>query len=110
AQRGNGGGRGRRRRAQAFARPWAGNPAEGQADAGGPRRAPQSRDREVVAVHQVSRDQSRLMLKIWGRTNSVNVKKALWCAEELGLPYERTDAGLQHGVVDTPDYRQMNPN
>ena len=50
------------------------------------------------------------MLKIWGRTNSVNVKKALWCLEELGLPYERTDAGLQHGVVDTPDYRQMNPN
>ena len=25
------------------------------------------------------------MLKIWGRTNSVNVKKALWAAEELGL-------------------------
>jgi hypothetical protein len=25
------------------------------------------------------------MLKIWGRTNSVNVKKAMWCVEELGL-------------------------
>src|SRR5260221_4988159 len=50
------------------------------------------------------------MLKIWGRVNSVNVKKALWCIEELGLPYERTDAGLQYGVVNTPEYRKMNPN
>ena len=50
------------------------------------------------------------MLKIWGRTNSVNVKKALWCVEELGLPYERIDAGMQYGVVNTPEYRKMNPN
>ncbi|MBI2753715.1 MAG: glutathione S-transferase [Betaproteobacteria bacterium] len=50
------------------------------------------------------------MLKIWGRTNSVNVKKALWCAEELGLAYERIDAGMQYGVVNTPEYRKMNPN
>lgn len=50
------------------------------------------------------------MLKLWGRGNSVNVKKALWCLDELGLEYERTDAGLQHGVVNTPEYRRMNPN
>ena len=50
------------------------------------------------------------MLKIWGRTNSVNVKKALWCLEELSLPYERIDAGMQFGVVNTPEYRKMNPN
>ena len=50
------------------------------------------------------------MLKIWGRTNSVNVKKALWCIEELGLEYQRTDAGMQYGVVNTPEYRKMNPN
>jgi len=49
------------------------------------------------------------MVKIWGRVNSVNVKKALWCLEELGLPYERIDAGMQHGVVNTPEYRRMNP-
>jgi len=49
------------------------------------------------------------MLRIWGRTNSVNVKKALWCAEELGLKYERIDAGMAHGVVNTPEYRKMNP-
>ena len=50
------------------------------------------------------------MLKIWGRTNSVNVKKALWALEELKLRYERVDAGLQYGVVNTPEYRAMNPN
>ena len=49
------------------------------------------------------------MVKIWGRANSVNVKKALWCAEELGLKYERIDAGMQFGVVNTPEYRRMKP-
>lgn len=50
------------------------------------------------------------MLKIWGRKNSSNVRKALWCAEELGLAYEAVDAGGAFGVVDTPAYRAMNPN
>jgi len=50
------------------------------------------------------------MLKIWGRTNSVNVKKALWAVEELGLKYERVDAGMQFGVTKTPEYLKMNPN
>jgi glutathione S-transferase len=49
------------------------------------------------------------VLKIWGRVNSVNVKKALWCAEELGLKYERIDAGMQFGVTRTPEYMAMNP-
>jgi glutathione S-transferase len=50
------------------------------------------------------------MLRIWGRVNSVNVKKALWAAEELGLKYERIDAGMQFGVTRTAEYRKMNPN
>jgi len=49
------------------------------------------------------------MLKIWGRVNSVNVKKALWAAEELGLKYERIDAGMQFGVNKTPEYLKVNP-
>jgi glutathione S-transferase len=49
------------------------------------------------------------MLRIWGRVNSVNVKKALWCVEELGLTYERVDAGMQFGVNKTPEYLGMNP-
>ena len=50
------------------------------------------------------------MLKIWGRNNSVNVQKVLWCCEEMGLKYERIDAGGQFGVVNTPQYRALNPN
>ena len=50
------------------------------------------------------------MLKIWGRVNSVNVKKVLWAAEELGLEYQRIDAGMEHGVTKTPEYVKMNPN
>ncbi|VVP92098.1 Glutathione S-transferase GstB [Pseudomonas fluorescens] len=34
----------------------------------------------------------------------------MWAAEELGLAYEAIDAGGAFGVVDTPEYRAMNPN
>ncbi|MCQ3002530.1 glutathione S-transferase [Pseudomonas syringae] len=50
------------------------------------------------------------MLKIWGRKNSSNVRKALWIAEELGLPYEALDAGGAFGLVDGAEYRAKNPN
>jgi len=50
------------------------------------------------------------MLKLWGRINSINVQKVLWALDELKVPYERVDAGLQYGVVNEPFYRKMNPN
>jgi len=50
------------------------------------------------------------MLKLWGRINSINVMKILWTLEEIGLPYERIDAGMQFGVVNTDEYRAINPN
>ena len=50
------------------------------------------------------------MLKIWGRVNSVNVQKVMWAVAELGLEHERIDAGLEFGVVDTPEYGALNPN
>jgi len=50
------------------------------------------------------------MLKIWGRKNSTNVRKALWVAEELGLQYETVDAGGAFGLVDGEEYRAKNPN
>jgi glutathione S-transferase len=49
-------------------------------------------------------------LQIWGRANSVNVQKVLWCCAELGVCYTRHDAGMAFGVVDTAEYRAMNPN
>ena len=50
------------------------------------------------------------MLKIWGRKNSSNVRKALWVAEELGLKYEAINAGGAFGVNDQPEYLARNPN
>jgi glutathione S-transferase len=49
-------------------------------------------------------------LKIWGRANSVNVQKVLWCLRELDLTYERIDAGMAFGNNTEPDYLAMNPN
>lgn len=51
-----------------------------------------------------------MMLKIWGRKNSSNVRKALWCAEEAGIAYERVEAGGAFGVVDQSEYLARNPN
>ena len=50
------------------------------------------------------------MLKIWGRANSINVMKVLWCADELKLDYERVDAGMAFGLVGEDWYGAMNPN
>ena len=50
------------------------------------------------------------MLKIFGRTNSINVQKVMWTVAELGLPHQRVDAGMAHGVVNEPWYADLNPN
>ena len=49
-------------------------------------------------------------LTIWGRANSVNVQKVLWCLCELDLGFERIDAGMQFGRTHDADYLAMNPN
>src|ERR1700688_295325 len=49
-------------------------------------------------------------LTIWGRVNSVNVQKVLWCLRELDLAYERIDAGMAFGKSREADYLAMNPN
>src|SRR6202161_1387391 len=49
-------------------------------------------------------------LTIWGRANSVNVQKVLWCLCELDLAYQRLDAGMAFGRNHEPDYLAMNPN
>ncbi len=50
------------------------------------------------------------MLHIWGRISSINVKKVVWTAQELGLDFQRTEAGGLFGVVKTPEYMRLNPN
>lgn len=49
-------------------------------------------------------------ITIWGRANSVNVQKVLWCLSELDLAYERIDAGMAFGRNRDPEYLAMNPN
>jgi glutathione S-transferase len=55
-------------------------------------------------------DSIKGQLTIWGRPNSVNVQKVLWCLAELELPYRRIDAGMQYGRNNEADYLAMNPN
>jgi glutathione S-transferase len=59
--------------------------------------------------HTVSNTKQR-QLTIWGRANSVNVQKVLWCLSELDLGYERIDAGMAFGRNNEPAYLAMNPN
>jgi len=50
------------------------------------------------------------MIKIWGRTDSSNVQKVLWCCGELGVPFERLDWGGKFDGNLDPQYTAMNPN
>jgi glutathione S-transferase len=48
-------------------------------------------------------------IRVYGRKNSINVQKVLWCCTELDLPVERIDRGGEFGGTATPEYRAMNP-
>ena len=50
------------------------------------------------------------MLRIWGRSNSINVQKVLWCCGELDLRYQRVDIGGPFGGNREPEYLRLNPN
>ena len=48
-------------------------------------------------------------LTLWGHPRSINVQKVLWALDELGLAYERIDAGGHFGRNKEPDYLALNP-
>ena len=50
------------------------------------------------------------MLRLWGRLSSINVRKVVWAAQELGISLQRTDAGGQFGIVREAHYLSLNPN
>lgn len=63
------------------------------------------------------------MLKLWGRPTSGRTQKVLWTLAEIGMEFELILASATmgpgghvskgnepYGIVDTPAYRQMNPN
>ncbi len=49
-------------------------------------------------------------IKIWGRKDSSNVQKVLWCCDELGVAFERIDIGGAFGGNKEKPYLDLNPN
>ena len=50
------------------------------------------------------------MLKIYGRDNSINVRKVLWACAELGIAFEREDWGAGFRPTSEAGFLAMNPN
>ncbi len=52
----------------------------------------------------------KALIKIWGRRDSSNVQKVLWCCDELGVSFERIDIGGRFGGNKERPYLDLNPN
>lgn len=50
------------------------------------------------------------MLKILGKSSSINVRKVLWLCEELGLSYEQEQYGSGFKSTGTAEFKALNPN
>jgi glutathione S-transferase len=50
------------------------------------------------------------MLKIYGKSSSINVRKVLWTCDEVGLEFEREDWGSGFRSTMTPEFLALNPN
>jgi len=50
------------------------------------------------------------MLKILGKSTSINVRKVLWTCEEVGLDYQLEQYGSGYKPTDTPEFLALNPN
>ncbi len=49
------------------------------------------------------------MITVYGRANSINVRKVLWMLDEVGEPFQREDWGRGYRSVDDPVFRKLNP-
>lgn len=49
------------------------------------------------------------MLKIYGRANSINVRKVLWACGEIGLAYDREDWGRGYRATSEQEFKRINP-
>ncbi|MBV6799505.1 glutathione S-transferase family protein [Xanthomonas euvesicatoria] len=63
----------------------------------------------MTMTHAAS-DHTPPTITLWGRRNSSNVRKVLWCAEEAGVAYASIEVGGAFGGNTTPKYRALNPN
>lgn len=47
------------------------------------------------------------MLKIYGRANSINVRKVLWMCGEIALPFTRDDWGRGYRATSEPEFQRV---
>jgi glutathione S-transferase len=50
------------------------------------------------------------MLKVLGKSSSINVRKVLWLCAELELSYEQEQWGSGFQPTDSPEFLALNPN
>ncbi|MEO6012587.1 MAG: glutathione S-transferase family protein [Devosia sp.] len=50
------------------------------------------------------------MLQVLGRLTSINVRKVLWTADEMGIDFEREDWGQPIRDPNVPEFLALNPN
>ena len=50
------------------------------------------------------------MLKILGKSTSINVRKVLWTCHELGLDYSHEEYGGDFKSTQTAEFKALNPN
>lgn len=51
-----------------------------------------------------------MVIKILGRSNSINVRKLLWVCDELKIPYQREEWGREFRSPQEALFLQLNPN
>jgi glutathione S-transferase len=50
------------------------------------------------------------VLKVLGKSSSINVRKVLWLCAEMDLAYEHEQWGSGHRPTDSPQFLALNPN
>jgi glutathione S-transferase len=50
-----------------------------------------------------------MTIKIYGRANSINVRKVLWACDEIGQAYEREDWGRGFRPLTDAEFQALNP-
>ena len=50
------------------------------------------------------------MMRILGKASSINVRKVLWTASELGIAFEQEDWGSGFRSTQEPEFLALNPN
>jgi glutathione S-transferase len=50
------------------------------------------------------------MIRLLGKSSSINVRKILWLCDELALPYQQEEWGAGYHSTETPEFQALNPN